>query len=115
MLLICCHFLEVFKKCAFEIIVDAPLISLPSKSYNVTEGADTRLLCPSDGRPPPIVTWSKINGFNNSSYPPGQVLNISNINRTEAGKYQCTAKNSVGKEAIATIYINVICKFWLIF
>lgn len=86
----------------------APLISLPSKSYNVTEGADTRLLCTSDGRPPPIVTWSKINGFNNSSYPPGQVLNISNINRTEAGKYQCTAKNSVGKEAIATIYINVI-------
>lgn len=96
---------------SIQIIVDAPLIILPATSYNVTEGADAELLCPSDGRPPPIVTWSKINGLNNNSYPPGEVLNVSNINRTEAGEYQCMAKNHVGKEAIGTIYLNVICKF----
>lgn len=111
MFLICCFFFEVIKKCTFEIIVDAPVISLPAKTYNVTEGADIELLCPSAGRPPPNVTWLKTNGLKNNSYPSGQVLNISNTNRIETGEYQCTAKNGVGKEAKATIYLNVICKF----
>ena len=64
----------------------------------------------SDGRPPPTVTWSKIGGLSNVTYPPGQRLVIKNANRTEAGTYKCTADNGIGNPATATMVVNVLCK-----
>ena len=93
-----------------QIIADAPAITLPAKRYNVTEGNDTELYCDSDGRPPPIVTWSKVGSLSKNSYATGQRLNITNANRTEAGTYMCTATNGVGKKATATIQLSVFCK-----
>lgn len=80
------------------------------KNHNVTEGDDVHLECVSDGRPAPMVTWSKNGGPSNVTYPPGQRLTIKNTNRTEAGTYTCTAANGIGKRATAARHVNVFCK-----
>ena len=90
---------------------DAPSITLPTKSYNITEGNDMDLFCRSDGRPPPIVTWFKTGGLSHSAYPRDQHLIISNANRSEAGTYTCTAANGIGKKATASMDVIVFCEF----
>lgn len=69
------------------------------------------LLCESDGVPAPTVTWSKIGGVSNFSYPSAQRLIIRNVNRTEAGTYRCMASNGIGKPALHVMHVNVFCKF----
>ena len=101
-----------FVKLLFSLkFVDAPSIDFQSKRFNVSEGKDVHLECISDGRPPPTVTWSKIDGRSNVTYPPGQQLIIRNANRTEHGTYMCTASNGIGRQATATIDVSVFCKF----
>lgn len=85
----------------------APSITLSEKNYNVTEGKDLQLHCASDGRPPPTVTWKKIAGLSNSAYPQDQRLTIRNATRTDAGFYRCTAVNGIGKQATASMHVNV--------
>ena len=94
----------------FSIFTVAPSISVVAGSYNITEGRDLVLRCSSDGRPLPIVTWSKMK-FSNITFPPGHQLRIRNISRTEAGVYICTAANGIGQNANAKIDVNVLCKF----
>ncbi|XP_068685522.1 hemicentin-1-like isoform X2 [Montipora foliosa] len=85
----------------------APAINPPTKRYNVTEGNHVDLACTSDGKPLPIVTWTKINQTSSDSYPSGQRLVITHANRTDAGTYVCTATNGIGKSATARRYLNV--------
>lgn len=105
-----CNNVVVFFKCSLN-LADAPSIKLSTTRYNFTEGTDMTLLCESDGFPAPTVTWSKIGGVSNFSYPSGQRLIIRNINRTEAGTYRCTASNGIGKPALHVMHVNVFCKF----
>ena len=37
----------------------------------------------------------------------GKVLNITNIDRSDAGTFNCTAYNDFGKPEIQTVYVNV--------
>lgn len=71
------------------------------------------LVCAADGRPRPVVTWTKIGEPSSVVYPDEQKLIITNANRTEAGTYKCTATNGIGKEAAATIAVVIFCKFFL--
>ncbi|XP_068686464.1 hemicentin-2-like isoform X2 [Montipora foliosa] len=89
------------------IVNHAPAINPPTKRYNVTEGNHVDLECTSDGKPLPIVTWTKINQTSSDSYPSGQRLAITHANRTDAGTYVCTATNGIGKPANATRHLNV--------
>ena len=43
----------------------------------------------------------------------GKVLTITNINRTDAGEYTCTAYNGFGKPENQTVYVNVTCEYAL--
>ena len=43
----------------------------------------------------------------------GKVLTITNINRTDAGEFTCTAYSGFGKSENRTIYVNVICEYAL--
>ena len=79
----------------------------------MTEGSDVELVCAADGRPRPVVTWTKTGEHSSVVYPGGQKLIITNANRTEAGTYKCTATNGIGKVAAATIDVIMFCKFFL--
>ena len=43
----------------------------------------------------------------------GKVLTITNINRTDAGEYNCSAYNGFGKPENQTVYVNVTCEYVL--
>ena len=43
----------------------------------------------------------------------GKELTITNINRTDVGKYTCTAYNGFGKPENQTVYVNVTCEYAL--
>ena len=43
----------------------------------------------------------------------GKVLTLTNINRTDAGNYICTADNGFGKPEDQTVYVNVTCEYAL--
>ena len=73
------------------------------------------LECISDGKPPPVVTWTKIGGpIGSVPYPAHQRLPIMNANRTAAGTYMCTAVNGIGKAATATRDLDVFCKMFVL-
>ena len=54
------------------------------------------------------MTWSEPN------LPVGttSVLNLQNINRNQAGNYQCTASNDVISETSVVVNAVVKCKYW---
>ncbi|KAL9964707.1 hypothetical protein ACROYT_G028383 [Oculina patagonica] len=88
----------------------APSITVPAKSFNLTEGGDVELVCAADGRPRPVVTWAKIGESSSLVSPDKDTLNITNANRTEAGTYRCTATNGIGKDAVATVKVIIFYK-----
>ena len=65
--------------------------------------------CTADCKPFCTSTWHGPN------LPPGttSVLNLANINRNQAGNYQCTASNNISSLISATVYVVVNCKYCL--
>ncbi|XP_024222948.1 fasciclin-2 isoform X1 [Bombus impatiens] len=83
---------------------------------DVIEGEDASIRCKAHGKPPPKFTWvkslthqnlSNANRFGVDS--DTGILTITNVNREDAGEYQCTAINLAG-EANTNIRVNVIVK-----
>ena len=72
----------------------------------VTEGDNVTLMCSASGIPPPMVSWMKPDGQRHSGY----MLNVVNINRSQAGEYKCEVSNECGN-ATETSTIDVQCKF----
>ena len=82
----------------------------------VLEGDNLQLICEASSRKEPKITWTKektVNQGNTVVVQEGKVLTITNINRTDAGNYTCTAYNGFGKPESRTIYVNVICEYVL--
>ena len=68
------------------------------------------------GRPEPNITWTQEkpgNQGNTVVVQEGKVLTITNINRTDAGEYNCSAYNGFGKPEKQTVYVNVTCEYAL--
>ena len=63
-------------------------------------------MCNVSGMPPPMVSWMTPNVQRHSGY----MLNVVNINRSQAGEYKCEASNECGN-ATETATIDVQCKF----
>lgn len=83
---------------------------------NMIEGKDASIKCEARGKPPPKFTWVKSLTHQNLSNvdrfsvdPDTGVLTITNVNRDDAGEYQCTATNLAGT-ANTNIMVNVIVK-----
>ena len=72
----------------------------------ITEGGNMEVYCKVTGIPYPTVMWTNNKTGEHIKENP---LNITNINRTQAGEYKCTANNTCG-EASTVININVQCK-----
>ena len=82
----------------------------------VLEGDNLQLICKASSHIEPNITWTKEKPGcqgNTSVVQVGKVLNITNINRRDAGAFTCTAYNGFGKPENRTIYVNVTCKYAL--
>ncbi|XP_066024448.1 fibroblast growth factor receptor 1-A [Pocillopora verrucosa] len=76
----------------------------------VLEGDYLHLTCEALSRLKPNITWTKEkpgNQGNTGVVQEGKVLNLTNINRTDAGTFTCTAYNGFGKPEKRTVYVNV--------
>ena len=75
------------------------------QDQNVTEGDNLTLICTASGMPQPKVSWIKLGGQRHN----GDMLEVTQINRTEAGEYKCEASNECGN-VIETATVDVQCK-----
>ena len=82
----------------------------------VLEGDNLQLICEVLSREEPKITWTKektVNQGNTVVVQEGKELTVTNINRTDAGNYTCTADNGFGKPENQTVYVNVTCEYAL--
>ena len=79
----------------------------PAENIDVTENENVEVNCTvTAGIPAPSVVWTKVA---TDKHIKGNLLNITNINRAQAGEYKCTANNTCG-EVSTVMNINVQCK-----
>lgn len=98
-----------------EVHVRPTVEELPSP-VNIIEGVDANIECKAHGKPPPRYTWVKSLTQQNLSNADrfgvdanNGVLTITNVNREDAGEYQCLATNAAGT-ATTNFMVNVIVK-----
>ncbi|XP_053981224.1 fasciclin-2 isoform X2 [Hylaeus volcanicus] len=98
-----------------EVLV-RPTIEELSSPVNIIEGEDANIQCKAHGKPPPKFTWVKSLTQQNLSNADRfgvdadtGVLTITNVNRDDAGEYECMATNHAGT-AKTNIRVNVIVK-----
>ena len=75
-----------------------------------------QLICEAWSQVEPNITWTiekPRNQGNTGVVQEGNVLTITNINRTDAGTFTCTAYNGFGKPENQTVYVNVTCEYAL--
>ncbi|KAK9871617.1 hypothetical protein WA026_012997 [Henosepilachna vigintioctopunctata] len=79
----------------------------------VKKGSPVRLECKASGNPVPKITWSRKNNLlpNGEQTAVTPVLSLENVDRHQAGVYQCTSSNGVGEDVTQQIVLHVLCKF----
>ncbi|XP_060520168.1 limbic system-associated membrane protein-like isoform X2 [Cylas formicarius] len=76
----------------------------------VKKGSSVRLECKGSGNPTPKITWSRKNNL----LPGGEqtvvtsVLTLNNVDRHQAGTYQCTASNGIGEDVTQQVVLHVL-------
>lgn len=95
--------------------------SVPPEIYYVSsngrveekKGSTVRLECKANGNPEPEITWSRKNNLlpNGDQTAVTPTLILDRVDRHQAGVYQCTASNGVGKNVSEQIVLHVLCKF----
>ena len=77
------------------------------ENKNVTERDNVEEYCnTTTGIPDQTVMWTNVTS---GEHIKGNPLNITNINRAQAGEYRCTANNTCGVDS-TVMNINVQCK-----
>ncbi|XP_066024530.1 fibroblast growth factor receptor 1-A-like isoform X2 [Pocillopora verrucosa] len=92
-----------------HVIVPINFIGIRGKP-TVFESDNLQLTCQALSRVEPNITWTKGkpgNQGNTGMVQEGKVLTITNIKRTDAGTFTCTAYNGFGKPENQTVYVNV--------
>ncbi|KAM4650564.1 igLON family member 5 isoform 2-T2 [Discoglossus pictus] len=83
--------------------VPAKIVNI-SHSVTVNEGSNVNLQCLAVGKPEPIVTWRQLKeGFSSE----GELLEITEINRQQAGEYECITSNGVSIPDSKKVLITV--------
>ncbi|XP_075462438.1 igLON family member 5 isoform X2 [Ascaphus truei] len=83
--------------------VPARIVNI-SSSVTLNEGSNVNLLCLAAGKPEPTVTWSQLK---NSFTSDGEFLEITEINRQQAGEYECVTTNGVSIPESKKVLITV--------
>ena len=104
----------------FNGITDKPEITVHPKNETKLEGDNVTFTCKVNGNPVPTISWTRdgslINNTNNnltriSLSRDKKQLTITNVNRTDSGKYRCVASNSLGHETSKAASLDVQCKY----
>ncbi|XP_063798388.1 igLON family member 5 isoform X2 [Pseudophryne corroboree] len=83
--------------------VPARIVNI-SSSVIVNEGSNVNLMCLAVGKPEPTVTWKQMReGFSSE----GELLEITEINRQQAGEYECITSNGVSAPDSKKVLITV--------
>jgi hypothetical protein len=84
------------------------IITPSTQSYTLKETENlNQIQCTADCIPVCTMTWRVPNlSADNTS-----VLNLQNINRNQAGNYQCTASNDVSSNTSVVVNVVVQCKY----
>ena len=94
------------------IFADASSLEIIQTEDTVIEGKNISLLCNASGKPEPTITWTRVDSLGVLSKTPS--LTIVNVSRPGTPdnmiRYQCTARNGVGRPALAFSNITVHCK-----
>jgi len=89
-----------------------PRIQLEPQRQVVRPGDQAEIRCVATGDQPITINWFKIDG----TLPPAVLVNNGQIQFrgiavSDAGRYICSARNSVGQaEAVAEVIVNGTCK-----
>ena len=86
------------------------IITPSTQSYTLKETENlNQIQCTADCIPVCTMTWNGPDGpAGNTS-----VLSLQNINRNQAGNYQCTASNDVSSKTYVVVNVNLKCKYIL--
>ena len=94
-----------------RILSDGPIqieISPQDNTYTVAEtGSVNQITCTSDCNPSCITTWT------GPILPAGStsILNLQNIDRSQAGAYNCTAVHEISSLTLIKVNVIVNCKY----
>ena len=89
--------------CLFD--SDKPSLTTTPTNQTALEGTSATFRCMADGNPTPEITWKK----DGKTVAEGDVLSFE-TNRTQSGKYLCSADNGLNSTASASAHLNVQCK-----
>ena len=89
--------------------ISAPVVAVSPKTLTVNEGGSASFQCSASGNPKPSLKWSKLNSLSqiSDSKVSGGKLLLKNVAGNDAGKYNCSAVNILGK-AHALVQLVVI-------
>ncbi|XP_050305550.1 MAM domain-containing glycosylphosphatidylinositol anchor protein 1 isoform X2 [Anthonomus grandis grandis] len=94
-----------------EILMPPSLQIMPQSGQIVTrKGSPVSFECKANGNPLPTVQWSKKDGLLPSGLQveTGYLLSINEVQRQDAGTYQCTASNGIGQPVTGEVKLHVL-------
>ena len=110
--------LEMFLRlifCSFT-VTDPPEITLHPQSETITEGNSVTFSCEAIGNPSLSISWTKKGSPLSNIEDPritftelNRKLTITNVKRTDGGKYRCVACNCLGHATSNPATLNVQC------
>uniref|UniRef100_UPI00398F0A06 igLON family member 5-like n=1 Tax=Pristiophorus japonicus TaxID=55135 RepID=UPI00398F0A06 len=89
------------------------IVQVPAKIVNISsdltvnERSNIALLCVAIGRPEPVVTWKKLTSKHGSFTSEGEYLEITEINRHQAGDYECITSNGLSSPDTKKVRVTV--------
>ena len=90
----------------YFLIADPPSFTIEPSDQIVKEFEDTVFLCNATGNPAPKITWMKAG----KTVAHGDTLSFS-ANKSDSGKYWCSAENGLGLAINTSASLDVQCKF----
>ena len=84
-----------------------------SSDATLVEGDNLQLFCIASGRPAPNITWVRVfpDGSQSDVLHMNATWDLTNISRTDAGTYRCTADNGVENPVSHRMKVTVECEY----